>query len=388
MLPALRVHTNIPSPYRKHQFERLSEVFPRTRVYFYDDMEAGRPWSTDLSGWKINFSCMKEKLSLGKASKLRFGRFGGISIDFLRDLLRQPWGTIHLVGYGISGLEWWILWFSGLVGWSKVVELSDGMLQERITPPTMLTRFKLLGHRYCFIPGKRGHNAALLMGFKPKNIYNAYFSHDAEAFNQYYLKNYLKDRETTRKNNKILNDHLVVLTISRFLDWKRLEDAAKALHIIEHEAPELAKKMTYVLIGDGQCISHESLLESLKTIRIVHHVQMPYEEVLSWYCASDLFVLPSEGDIWGLVVNEALSMRLPVICTDAIGASELIENDVNGFVVTRRSPHEIAHNIIKILHCEKNLHAMKKAAGEILNSWKTEFGVQELIRLAYGNREG
>ena len=103
---------------------------------------------------------------------------------------------------------------------------------------------------------------------------------------------------------------------------------------------------------------------------------------------ADLFILPSEGDIWGLVVNEALSMRLPVICTDPVGASELITNGVNGFVVPRRSPSEIAQRMTEILASEKTLSKMKAASGEIVRAWRTEFGVQELIRLAHGDKEG
>lgn len=387
-MPPLRIHTNVPAPYRKHQFERLTEVFPGTRVYFYDDMEAGRPWSTDLSDWKIDYSCMKKKLSLGKLGKFQIGRYGGISVDFWKDLIRQPKGTIHLVGYGISGLEWWILWLSGIVGWSKVVMFSDGVLKKRLVPPTLLSRFKILGHLYCYIPGKRGYESALTMGFDPQHIYNAYFSHDVDFFNHHYLENHKTDREMIRNTYQIPDSHFVVLTISRHLDWKRLEDAAHAFHIIERDAPELSKKITYVLIGDGQCLDHFSILKNLKYIRVINIQQMPYEKVLAWYSSSDLFVLPSEGDIWGLVVNEALSMRLPVICTDVIGASELIENGVNGFVVPRRSPCELAQRMTDILSCEKSINEMKIAAGGIVNTWKTEYGVQDLIRLAQGKSEG
>ena len=43
-------------------------------------------------------------------------------------------------------------------------------------------------------------------------------------------------------------------------------------------------------------------------------------------------MLPSRFDGWGAVVNEALMVGTPVICSDRCGASDLIENGRNGYV--------------------------------------------------------
>ena len=50
--------------------------------------------------------------------------------------------------------------------------------------------------------------------------------------------------------------------------------------------------------------------------------------------AADLLALPSRWDGWGLVVNEALAVGVPVIASNACGASDLIRQDVNGYVFT------------------------------------------------------
>ena len=51
--------------------------------------------------------------------------------------------------------------------------------------------------------------------------------------------------------------------------------------------------------------------------------------------AADVLVLPSRFDGWGAVVNEALMVGTPVICSDRCGASDVIENGRNGYVDTR-----------------------------------------------------
>jgi glycosyltransferase involved in cell wall biosynthesis len=56
------------------------------------------------------------------------------------------------------------------------------------------------------------------------------------------------------------------------------------------------------------------------------------DQVSQYYVASDAFVLPS-GDIWGLVVNEAMACGLPVIAADTVGSSDdLIVHGENGYV--------------------------------------------------------
>ena len=48
--------------------------------------------------------------------------------------------------------------------------------------------------------------------------------------------------------------------------------------------------------------------------------------------AADLLVLPSRWDGWGMVVNEAFAVGVPVITSDACGASDLIRDGVNGLI--------------------------------------------------------
>jgi glycosyltransferase involved in cell wall biosynthesis len=56
-------------------------------------------------------------------------------------------------------------------------------------------------------------------------------------------------------------------------------------------------------------------------------------ELPACYTCLDIFVLPSETETWGLVLNEAMTFGLPVIATDMVGASaDLIEQGCNGYV--------------------------------------------------------
>src|SRR5262249_52683542 len=58
------------------------------------------------------------------------------------------------------------------------------------------------------------------------------------------------------------------------------------------------------------------------------------EALPGYFGRSDVFVLPSRHDGWGVVVNQALAAGLPVITSDAVGAGlDLVEKGVNGMCV-------------------------------------------------------
>jgi glycosyltransferase involved in cell wall biosynthesis len=66
--------------------------------------------------------------------------------------------------------------------------------------------------------------------------------------------------------------------------------------------------------------------------RVRYEGFQPPEKLPEYFSKSDIFVLPSRHDGWGVVVNQALGAGLPVITSDAVGAGmDLVEDDVNGF---------------------------------------------------------
>jgi glycosyltransferase involved in cell wall biosynthesis len=61
-------------------------------------------------------------------------------------------------------------------------------------------------------------------------------------------------------------------------------------------------------------------------------------ELYAWFNCGTLFVLASEFEPWGAVVNEVLVAGLPVVCSDKAGAKELIEPGINGEVINPNEP--------------------------------------------------
>jgi L-malate glycosyltransferase len=121
-------------------------------------------------------------------------------------------------------------------------------------------------------------------------------------------------------------------TISRFVPRKNLETLLRAFG--RYRALTVGNARDLFLVGSGE------LEERLR--RQVHEEQIPgvrfcgflQEKEISWTLAHSLaLVLPSKwGETWGLVVNEALAMGVPVLCSQNCGAGDLVKTAVNGYV--------------------------------------------------------
>ena len=74
------------------------------------------------------------------------------------------------------------------------------------------------------------------------------------------------------------------------------------------------------------------------------------------YQEHELFVLPSENEAYGIVYLEAMQFYMPVIATNAGGASELVENHKNGYLITPGDSYELA-KLIRLLNSDKQLLA-------------------------------
>jgi len=112
---------------------------------------------------------------------------------------------------------------------------------------------------------------------------------------------------------------------------------------------------------------------------------LPHSDVLELMMESDVLVLPSLADAFGLVITEALACGLPVVVTRNAGASDLIEDGREGFVVPICSAAAIADRLEKLIGDrplleEMSCNAQRTAAA---NSWESyRAALAETVRVA------
>ena len=134
------------------------------------------------------------------------------------------------------------------------------------------------------------------------------------------------------------------------------------------------------MIGGGTEDFHSDVLAKLKLVKVHLLMPMPPDEVMGYYAASDVFAFPSVGDVWGLVVNEALSAGLPVICTEVIGASVLVKDGWNGYKVPPGSPQCLAVRLQEIVENSELRKEMGRNAIATMGDWTSRHGVEGLAQ--------
>jgi len=151
------------------------------------------------------------------------------------------------------------------------------------------------------------------------------------------------------------NERLVVHT-SNFRKVKRVEDVLGTFCKVRKVVPS-----KLLLIGDGPERPHmEELARQVcepADVRFLGKLEQ-VEEVLS---VSDLFLMTSEKESFGLAALEALACEVPVVSTNAGGLPELMEDGVSGFLCDVGDVEDMAKKAIHILD-EKNLDTFKKGA--------------------------
>lgn len=153
------------------------------------------------------------------------------------------------------------------------------------------------------------------------------------------------------------NNEKILAHVSNFRKVKRVEDVVHAFEKIRQEIP-----CKLLMIGDGPERQHmEQLCRELGTCDDIRFLgkQEQVEEILS---ISDLFLLPSAYESFGLAALEAMGCEVPVISSNAGGIPEINIHGVTGFLTEVGDIDAIAKFSLELLKDEDKLKLFKKNA--------------------------
>ncbi len=168
------------------------------------------------------------------------------------------------------------------------------------------------------------------------------------------------------------SEERIITHISNFRKVKRISDVIKIFYKIQQFIP--AKLM---MVGDGpEKIKAERLCEELgiQDRVIFFGNSNEIDSILSY---SDLFLLPSETESFGLAALEAMAWSVPVISSNSGGLPEVNFDGISGYLSNVGNIDEMAANAIKILSNNDNLNTFKKNALSVAK----QFDIKNILPL-------
>lgn len=165
-------------------------------------------------------------------------------------------------------------------------------------------------------------------------------------------------------------DERIITHISNFRKVKRTDDVVRIFK-------EIRKKMKakLLLVGEGPEISDAKSLATKFGIRDDVLFMGASHEINKILCLSDLFLLPSATESFGLAALEAMTNAVPVISSNAGGLPEVNENGISGFLSPVGDVREMSKNAIYILEDDKRLKDFKRTAQEVA----LKFDIEEIM---------
>jgi len=168
---------------------------------------------------------------------------------------------------------------------------------------------------------------------------------------------YDKLREDCKRSMMAEPYERIVTHVSNFRPVKRVQDVVRVFQRIIEKQP--AKLM---MVGDGP---DRKMAEDLcAELQIEDHVVFlgNSNDVYRILCFSDLFLLPSQTESFGLAALEAMAARTPVICSNEGGLPEVVQDGVSGYLTYAGDTDAMAKKALSLLTDLDQLRTFKEAA--------------------------
>ena len=239
---------------------------------------------------------------------------------------------------------------------------SDGGFYSKNHPlVASIKKFAMTGAKGYFSTGKE-HDEYYIKNGAPKELMIRYpFSSvkDENVLKEPLAKN---EKEALRKELGITENGTVVFTVGQFIHRKGFDILLQAVKGLD---------LTCYFIGGTPTSEYLELAgENVKFVPF-----MKKEQLYKWLSAGDIFVLPTRYDIWGLVVNEAMAVGLPVITTDkCLAGLEMVKNGVNGYIVESENVDALQQTLTQMMESD--------CSEMVENSLITakEFTIEKMVR--------
>jgi len=217
-----------------------------------------------------------------------------------------------------------------------------------------------------------------LLGAQEKKIFKFFNTVDINFFaNQSNSRK--KEKQILKKLLKIRENEFVILSSGRFVKLKQFSYLINVFKKFHMKHP----KSKLIIMGDGPEFDNcKKEAGNLLNRKIFLPGLISHEQISDYYLVSSIFVLPSNREVWGLVVNEALACSLPALVSNVAGCTQdLIIEGKTGYTFNSNSKNDLLNKLEKVYNVflnESNFLALKKACQNHIKKFTINKNIQKL----------
>ena len=232
-------------------------------------------------------------------------------------------------------------------------------------------RFLFKNITYFLSIGKLNRQFYLSHNIHQKKIFPAPYFVDNKFFSLKITKNNIKKKFK-------LEDKKIILFVGKLIDRKNPIEFLKLAKQYQTKA-----KYHFIIIGDGYLKKDcKNFIKKnrLKNVSLKGFVNQ--RELRKYYKMSDLMIVTSLYETWGLVINEAFCFHVPVICTSKCGAAkDLIINGKTGYTYKSGNLNQLKNRLKSILNDKKLRKKMSLNIKNHIKKYSIVKTVESLLKI-------
>ena len=363
---------NIPAPYMVERFNALADrnAF-EFEAWFNDRVEVDRSWEVNEASWRFRHRYLPTTRLMGRTQHWPLPILSRRP-DVLVSLYAEP---SFLAGWSLAKLRG-----AKTAFWCQVTK--DRWVERRAWKNAVKRAIfprvdAILGS------GKESRAFAMRFGTPPDRAVSLPHSIDVRHYSN-GTRQARPHREAHRRELELQGTTFIY--VGRLWWGKGINYLLDAFETVQHQSGD---PVSLLLVGDGP---EESTLKRSCAERGIGNVVFAgfrqKSELPKYYALADVFVFPTLGDPYGLVVDEAMACGLPVISTSAAGEiRDRIEEGVNGYIVPPEDSAALAEYMLYLsrypeLRASMGQDSAEKIQGHTPEQWAEDFEriVQTLLK--------
>jgi glycosyltransferase involved in cell wall biosynthesis len=308
------------------------------------------------------------------------GRFAGFDTPEIGKILREGRYDAVLVNGWNYKSAWqaiWAAWQSDV----RVLVRGDSHLHSPRSRPVRWT--KLLAYRRfvprfdaCLAAGVWSHEYFAYYGARRDRIFFVPHVVDTEYMTLESQRVQAKQSELRRQWG-LRENSVVFLFVGKFTETKRPLDFVRAVY----GASVNERSVEGLMVGDGPLRGVcEDFVRS-------HHAPVSFtgflnqSQIVRAYASGDVLVLPSVGETWGMVVNEAMACGRPCLVSDRVGCGpDLVLPGETGVIFAHCDVPALAASMVKLARNPSQIAVMGKNAHNRLRSYSVDAAVEGVVQ--------